>query len=324
MIAAVVHEYIRRGWRIVPIPRGEKAPKRPRWGELKISLEDVSRYFENGDNIGIILGPKSESLVDVDLDCAEALEIADLYLPVTRAEFGRRSKPRSHRIFIAVGVVHEAFTDPINGTTLLELRGEGRDGGCHQTIFPPSVHPSGEQIAWYGDIIAPAIIDAAALRLGVAWLALGCLVMRYASAHAARNPEPDLPRILWEFDHTLGRAAYQWVGQAVPEAPQRQLRPRKEWSRRDLDLAEIVNAIRNNCSWEDWNKIGLAIYAVSNGSDDGSVIFDDWSAKSPKYNPYNTADRWAAFHRCPPTRIGMGTLIYLAKQAGWRPPEKAR
>jgi hypothetical protein len=317
-------DYCRRGWRVVPIPRGEKGPKLPEWGKLHLSPADLPRYFGNSENVGIILGPKSGSLVDVDLDCSEALEIADLYLPVTQAVFGRPSKPRSHRLFIAVNVIHEAFADPIDGTTLLELRGEGRDGGCHQTVFPPSIHPSGEQIAWVGDIVSPTAIAAAPLRLATAWLAVGCLVMRYVSPHAARHPAPDLPKILWEFDHTLGRAAYQWIGQPAPDAPKRQLRPQREWSRRDLDLAEIVHAIPNNGSWEDWNRIGLAIYASSGGSEDGGVVFDDWSAKSPKYNPYNTSDKWAAFHRCPPTRIGMGTLVHLAREAGWRPSEKAR
>jgi len=317
-------EYCRRGWRVVPTPLREKAPQLREWGKLRVTLDDIPRYFGNGANVGVILGSKSGWLVDIDLDCTEALDIADLYLPVTRAEFGRQSKPRSHRLFIAVGATHEAFADPLDGATLLELRSEGRDGGCHQTIFPPSIHPSGERIEWCGDIIAPTAIAATALRLGVAWLAIGCLVMRYASPHAARNPEPDLPKILWEFDHTLGSTAYRWLGQPTPDAARRELRPQRDWSRRDLDLAEIVNAIPNNCDWENWNKIGMAIYAASNGSHDGAIIFDDWSAKSSKYNPYNTTAKWAAYRRCPPTRISMGTLVHLARQNGWRRSEKAR
>jgi hypothetical protein len=91
----------------------------------------------------------------------------------------------------------------------------------------------------------------------------------------------------------------------------------------ELDLAELVAAIPNSADWDGWNAMGLAIYAATGGSDHGAVIFDDWSAKSPKYNPYTAADRWRHFHRSPPSRTGIGKLVKLALQAGWR-SDKAR
>jgi Bifunctional DNA primase/polymerase, N-terminal len=181
-----------RGWSPVPIPLGEKGPKIPGWGKLRLTIEELPRYFSGDCNIGIILGPPSGELVDIDLDCPEALVLADRYLPSTGAEFGRQSKPRSHRLYIAAGAVHEPFADPIDGSTLLELRAAGRDGGCHQTVFPPSVHPSGEAIRWTSEIIAPAVFDAARLRRRCAWLAIGCLVRKYLSEHASERPGPDL------------------------------------------------------------------------------------------------------------------------------------
>jgi len=89
-------------------------------------------------------------------------------------------------------------------------------------------------------------------------------------------------------------------------------------------LAEIVHAIPNNCDWDEWNRIGMAIYAASNGSGQGGVVFDDFSAKNPtKYCPHATAARWAHYHRSPPSRIGLGSLVYLAQQNGWRPSKAA-
>ena len=96
-----------------------------------------------------------------------------------------------------------------------------------------------------------------------------------------------------------------------------------ELSQRDLDLCEVVHAIPNNHSWEEWNKIGMAIFAASGGSGDGFVVFDDFSSKSPKYNPDEVQKRWFNYHRSPPSRIGFGTLVHLARQAGWRPNGKA-
>jgi hypothetical protein len=136
------------------------------------------------------------------------------------------------------------------------------------------------------------------------------------SGSASECPGPDFPRLLWEFDHDLGRAAYRWLGQPDPDAPKRYPRRRGELSQRDLDLIELVGAIPNNCSWEEWNRIGMAIYTASDGSGDGWVAFDAFSAKSPKYNPHTVRERWLNYRRSPPSRIGMGTLVHLARQAG--------
>ena len=49
-------------------------------------------------NVGVVLGRASNGLVDIDIDGTEALALADVFLPQTGMEFGRKSKPRSHRI----------------------------------------------------------------------------------------------------------------------------------------------------------------------------------------------------------------------------------
>jgi hypothetical protein len=308
-------DYLQRGWSVVPVPRGPKKPSICGWQNFSAATEDVPQLFGNGVNIAVRLGSKSRDLVDTDLDGPEALELADLYLPATGAQFGRFLKPRSHRLFIAPGAVFEAFADPISGEMLVELRADGREGGAHLSLFPPSV-AGGERREWRGDAIAPAVIDARVLRRRVALLAIACLMRRYISESAAQRPAPDFPRLLWEFDRELGRAAYRWLGKPDPDAPRRYPRRRDEFSQRDLDLTEIVRAIPNNVDWHGWNNIGMAIYAASDGSGDGFIVFDDFSARSPKYNPRAVEERWRNYRRSPPSRIGMGTLVHLARQAG--------
>jgi hypothetical protein len=132
-----------------------------------------------------------------------------------------------------------------------------------------------------------------------------------------------MPRLLWEFDHDLGRAAYHWLGKKTPDEPRQYPRPRFKQDPSDLDLAEIVKAIPNNYDWEDWNRIGLAIFAASKDHGDGFVIFDDFSAKSPKYDPAQTVARWRNYRKSPPTATGIGKLAKLAYQAGWRPQADA-
>jgi hypothetical protein len=312
--------YISRGLRVVPIPPGQKGPRAPRWQNLMIGLEDVPQHFTADSNIGVLLGPASGELVDIDLDCLEALELADRYLPPTEAMFGRASKPRSHRLYVAPGAVFETFGDPLvsGKNTLLELRAAGRDGGGHQTVFPPSLHPEGERIEWHGAVIAPAVVQASVLRTAAAWLAVGSLVRRHVSAHASERPGRDLPDLLDKADPKLGETARGWLKVPGRTARTARLRPRREMSADDIDLAELVAAIPNDADWDRWNAMGLAIYAATGGSDHGAVVFDDWSAKSAKYNPYVTADRWRHFHQSPPSRTGIGKLVKMALGNGWR------
>jgi hypothetical protein len=136
------------------------------------------------------------------------------------------------------------------------------------------------------------------------------------------TPGPDLPNLLWEFDRPLGAAAFKWLGLPDPLAPRRSPRPRSLMSRRDLDLAAIMHAIPNvGVGWEDWNKIGLACFAASGGSEDGKIAFDDFSAKSPQYDPRAVEERWKNYLHSKPSRIGIGHLVRLARDAGWRPQD---
>jgi hypothetical protein len=63
----------------------------------------------------------------------------------------------------------------------------------------------------------------------------------------------------------------------------------------------------------------MAIFAASGGSGDGFVVWDNFSAKSPRYHPHTVEERWRNYRRSPPSRTGAGKLAVLARQAGWQP-----
>jgi RecA-family ATPase len=273
----LAEDYARRGWTLTLVPRNEKAPREPHWDKRDPSPAEIERHLARGGNLGLMLGGRSGETVDIDLDSPESLALASLYLPATAAVFGRPSKPKSHRLYVALGAAYEAFADPLTGDMLLELRAQGRTGGAHQTLLPPSL-ADGERRGWHGAIIAPAVVDAAVLRTAVAWLAVGCLVMRYVGETAARDPRPDLPSLLWECDHALGRRAHDWLSLPHPDTPRRYPRRMREMSRDDLDFAAMVASIPNTFDWHEWNSVGMAIYAASSGSEDGFIAFDDLSA----------------------------------------------
>jgi hypothetical protein len=186
MTIDVARTYLARGWAPVPVPHREKAPRLAGWQRLRLAEADLPRYFNgHGQNLGILLGTASGGLVDIDLDCPEAIALADHFLPPTAAVFGRQSKPRAHRLYrVSDAIVTQRFVDLTQtaGTAVLvELRASGA-----QTIFPPSTHPSGEVVRWDADG-EPAEVDAATLARAVRRLAAACLLVRHWPARGARH-----------------------------------------------------------------------------------------------------------------------------------------
>jgi hypothetical protein len=173
-------EYRASGWWPIPLPRRSKAPTIDEWPTLRIDGADLEAKFDQSCNIGVILGGPSGGLTDVDLDAPEALQLADYFLPNTGAVFGRPSKPRSHRLYIAEGAQTIRFKAP-DGTTLVEIRSTG----C-QTVFPPSVHPSGEGVAWESNC-EPAEINCTGLNSAVAKLAAASLIVHRYPGRGGRH-----------------------------------------------------------------------------------------------------------------------------------------
>jgi len=92
------------------------------------------------------------------------------------------------------------------------------------------------------------------------------------------------------------------------------------------DLAGAAAAIVNaEWGWDEWNKVMMACWASSEGSAEGLAAAHAISAKSKKYRPEDVEERWAHYFRSPPSDIGFGTLVYLARLAvpGWEPPSRA-
>src|SRR5829696_10431560 len=116
-VQRAAERYMRAGLAVIPIPAGEKNPNRPGWQNERHALDDIPRLWNNGQNIGLLLGEPSGWLVDVDLDCPEAGAIADRFLPDAPAS-GRKGAPRSHRLFITPGTKTKSYKVPSkNGTT---------------------------------------------------------------------------------------------------------------------------------------------------------------------------------------------------------------
>ena len=182
-----MENYIRKGWQIIPIPKGSKAPVLRDWTKLNITEEDIHQYFSNGENVGVKLGSPSNWLVDIDLDCEEAIQAAPYFLPATGAVFGRSSKPYSHYLYYC----NDSVTTKYQFKDMIcELRSTGA-----QTVFPPSIHPSGDKYIWNkeGD---PATVSFNLLKQALAKLA-SCVLLAWNYPENGVRQDAILPLTGW-------------------------------------------------------------------------------------------------------------------------------
>jgi hypothetical protein len=181
---AAAERYIAEGWRVVPVPHEAKAPVEKDWPNQTWTADQID------GNVGVILGPVSAGLCDVDLDAHWALPLAPYFLPPT-ATFGRASKPRSHWLYYCDGLRSQRFSFEREGKVeLVELRGQNasNDRCGHQSVFPGSVHKSGESVDWDADgadVIAR--VNRGTLIWGVTRLAVACVIADGWTEGSQRN-----------------------------------------------------------------------------------------------------------------------------------------
>lgn len=259
-------------------------------------------------NIGIATGQGSQLAV-VDIDGQKGFDtlarvIAEHgggeQLPMTLTARSGRDGPGAHLYFLC-----EA-PSPSNSGDGLDIRGDGGN-----LVAPPSMHVSGRPYAWV-NAIAPAPMPPWLLH----WFqnrdreARRERLVNQQDAFGADKEVHGLP------EHLRGRA-----GAGLSRRPvEVELTP-------IADVESALEAIPNeSLSWDAWNRVGMAVWRATGGSDEGLDAFDYWSQKSRKYEPEAAEERWRAYSGSPPDSIGFGSLWYEAKQAdpAWLPPSQQR
>jgi len=210
--------YWKNGLTPIPIPHGTKAPIINRWNSIRWTSEaEIRGAFSPCSNIGIALGGEPTGIVDIDLDSEVARRMAPAFLPVT-ATTGRKSSPRSHWWYRALGVGYHKFrlrSASGKHSCLLEVRSSG-----HQTVVGPSVHPNGERI----DMLLGTPLEIDRDRL------IGCVTALARCVWRIVNPDVPIPvgelgfadergqarrTVAVPQDNTTGRAA-QYVAKCDP------------------------------------------------------------------------------------------------------------
>jgi hypothetical protein len=83
-----------------------------------------------------------------------------------------------------------------------------------------------------------------------------------------------------------------------------------------LDINAALAVIPNDdLEWDDWNRIMMATWAASDGSEAGFAAAAAWSSKAKKFDFARTRERWEHITKSPPDRIGFGSLMFYAREA---------
>jgi hypothetical protein len=185
---AIARDILRRGFKPVPVPIGSKHPVLPEWQKLDVTPATVPNYFDGGDqNVGAIMGERSNGLADADLDCREAVAFAPHFLPQSGSIYGRAGKRRSHYLYKCADPPPKAsvqFKDETKAM-IVELRVGGGGKGA-QSIWPGSLHTSGERYEWDEDG-EPVSTTFEALRLAAVKIAVGTIIARHWPPHGRHD-----------------------------------------------------------------------------------------------------------------------------------------
>lgn len=137
--------YARLGFKVLPLKNKDKIPILQEWPKYASSEESqILSWFEGtASNIGIQLGPRS-GIVDIEFDTDEGKRSADRLIGDAITPTYTSGSRSVHRIFKWwEGLPDQAVVKLLG----IEIRIGGGNRGA-QSVFPPSVHPSGSIYRW--------------------------------------------------------------------------------------------------------------------------------------------------------------------------------
>lgn len=154
----------------VPLKQMEKLPSNGGWTNTPCSWEELQSHLGSGGNLGLLLGTKT-GYIDVDCDCLAAVELARRVLPKPAGHFARNGES-AHYIYQSTSEELETLRFQQASGTIIELRGNGA-----QTMIPPSIHPSGQQLEWAGIDSGVAYQDYSELKMLVSAIAASVVLI---------------------------------------------------------------------------------------------------------------------------------------------------
>lgn len=69
--------------------------------------------------------------------------------------------------------------------------------------------------------------------------------------------------------------------------------------------------------YDRWIMVGMALHSHFDGKASGFELWDQWSKNGKKYDPVVIQEKWESFSAFREERVGIGSIIKLAKDLGW-------
>jgi hypothetical protein len=282
-----------------PAPKkAGKVPLRRGWPADARKRPPVDASYSKALEIATNTGIACHGLRVVDVDCGDPtkcqaiLALAEDILGKTIRRH-RCNSPRFALLYRAadgeprkVTLLGTTHSDDPDKPDKIEVLGNG------QQVVALGTHPTGAQLEW---TVSPLTI-----------------------------PRDQLPAITEDQVHAFLKAAAPFLG-ATPPSDRTSARPKRATNGHgDVsgDLAKahaVLMAVVPADDREEWIEVGAALYNETHGSDEGREAWEDWSAKSEKYDPSEIAGIWDSFERDEGPKAGFGKIYHIAKQYGWKP-----
>ena len=81
------------------------------------------------------------------------------------------------------------------------------------------------------------------------------------------------------------------------------------------NLWDLIKVLDPDMGYDDWLRVGMAIFYATKGSDKGLALFDKWSAQGSKYNGLPEIEKkWYSFDPNHENPVTIGTLIWMIQK----------
>ena len=262
-------------------PRGREWEKRAR-----LPIPEAAKVLPDPGvlNTGILCD--GLRAIDIDFDDPETAEllrmVADLYLGFAPM----RTRSNSGRCLLvyraAVGEPPKRTFVAASGLGKIEVLGRGNQ------FVADGLHYSGARLEWNDGTLE-----------GIGLTGLTAVT------------ESDVDKFLASVIEITGPGVHR--GPTEPSA----MRSLLGQSGNPEDIMAVADVLPNDGppDWEEWNNTGMAFFASADGDAVGYEAFERWSSKNDAHDPGACEERWDHWRSSPPTRVGMGKLVYMARQA---------
>ena len=293
------HALVERGYEIVPIMKGKKAPMIKGWQDIRATHDDVDKWLSNGHRDGGV-GVLCRNTVAVDIDCLDAplnhklLRWLDENVGKSAIRVGQ--KPKCILPFKVDGGFSKIrsceYEDELGSKHAVEVLAEG------QQFVAFGIHPStNEPYKW---VRGKSIAD-------ISHSDLPTISREQAEAFIAYFEELAKEQDGWE----LARK-----GMATAEIDADDLsmfRPRLDMD--DAGVRELLMSVDPDCHHDEWIRVGMALHHQFEGSDDGWIIWDEWSSAGEKYREGQCERRYATFDSKGRAPITLASVKAMEKEA---------